>query len=410
MTATETRQGIGVSPGSAYGPVVQVAPPVRPPVDEPAVDDREAALADVKAAFESVAQALEGKARHADDTAQQILKATALIARDKGLVKAADKQLAAGRGRATAIANAVEEYCVEFEALGGYFAERVTDLRDVGSRAVAAVLGVAAPGVPDFSEPSVVVAEDLAPAETATLDRSLVVGIVTQAGGAPATPPSSPPRWASRRWSSSPAPPASRRAPRWRSTATPARSPSPPTSRWSRRRGCGARSGPRRSPPAAARASPATAPTWRCSRTSAGSRTPRPPAPSTSRGSGCSAPSSSSSRPTRRRRSTSRPRSTGRCSRPSAAGVWSSARWTPGPTSRWPSPTSARRTTPPSAAAGCGCRPSAPSCSTPSSRRSPWPPRTPGPTCGSWRRWWPRPRRPPGSPAGCARTACPRPG
>jgi phosphoenolpyruvate-protein phosphotransferase (PTS system enzyme I) len=181
--ATETRQGIGVSPGSAYGPVVQVAPPVRPPVDEPAVDDREAALADVKAAFEFVAQALEGKARHADDTAQQILKATALIARDKGLVKAADKQLAAGRGRATAIANAVEEYCTQFEALGGYFAERVTDLRDVGSRAVAAVLGVAAPGVPDFSEPSVVVAEDLAPAETATLDRSLVVGIVTQAGG-----------------------------------------------------------------------------------------------------------------------------------------------------------------------------------------------------------------------------------
>ena len=31
VTATETRQGIGVSPGSAYGPVVQVAPPVRPP-------------------------------------------------------------------------------------------------------------------------------------------------------------------------------------------------------------------------------------------------------------------------------------------------------------------------------------------------------------------------------------------
>jgi len=183
VTATETRQGIGVSPGSAYGPVVQVSPPVRPPADEPPAQDREAALTDVKAAFESVAAALEGKARHADDTAQQILKATALIARDKGLIKAAGKQLDAGRGRANAIANAVEEYCAQFEALGGYFAERVTDLRDVGSRAVAAVLGVPAPGVPDFSEPSVIVAEDLAPAETATLDRALVVGIVTQEGG-----------------------------------------------------------------------------------------------------------------------------------------------------------------------------------------------------------------------------------
>ena len=183
MAAAETRHGIGVSPGTAYGPVVQVAPPVRPPAGEPAVEDHEAALADVKAAFESVAVSLEARAAAADETAQQILKATALIARDKGLVKSVDKQLSRGHGRATSIANAVEEYAVQFEALGGYFAERVTDLRDVGSRAIAAVLGVPAPGVPHFTEPSVIVAEDLAPAETATLDRALVVGIVTQAGG-----------------------------------------------------------------------------------------------------------------------------------------------------------------------------------------------------------------------------------
>jgi phosphotransferase system enzyme I (PtsI) len=179
----ETRHGIGVSPGTAYGPVVQVAPPVRPPADEGAVDDEEVALADVRAAFESVAVSLEERATRVEDTAQQILKATALIARDKGLVKAAAKELAAGHGRAHSIANAVETYAAQFEALGGYFAERVADLRDVGSRAVAAVLGVPAPGVPSFSEPSVIVAEDLAPAETATLDRRLVVGIITETGG-----------------------------------------------------------------------------------------------------------------------------------------------------------------------------------------------------------------------------------
>ena len=182
-TQPETRHGIGVSPGTAYGPVVQVAPPVRPPAGEGAVDDEEAALADVRAAFESVAVSLEERATRVDDTAQQILKATALIARDKGLVKAAAKELAAGHGRAHSIENAVETYAAQFEALGGYFAERVADLRDVGSRAVAAVLGVPAPGVPSFSEPSVIVAEDLAPAETATLDRRLVVGIITEAGG-----------------------------------------------------------------------------------------------------------------------------------------------------------------------------------------------------------------------------------
>jgi phosphotransferase system enzyme I (PtsI) len=179
----ETRQGIGVSPGTAYGPVVQVAPPVRPPANEAAVEDQEAALSDVKAAFEAVAVSLEERATRVEDTAQQILKATALIARDKGLVKVAGKELAAGHGRATSISLAIESYAAQFEALGGYFAERVADLRDVGSRAVAAVLGVPAPGVPDFTVPSIVVAEDLAPAETATLNRALVVGIITEAGG-----------------------------------------------------------------------------------------------------------------------------------------------------------------------------------------------------------------------------------
>jgi len=183
MSATETRHGIGVSPGTAYGPVVQVAPPVRPPADEPAPLDPDAALVDVKAALETVARSLEARAAAADDTAQQILKATALIARDRGLAKAAGKLLHAGRGPAHAIDGAVEEYAAQFEALGGLFAERVTDLRDVGSRAIAALLGVPAPGVPRFDVPSVVVAEDLAPAETATLDRALVVGIITEAGG-----------------------------------------------------------------------------------------------------------------------------------------------------------------------------------------------------------------------------------
>jgi len=178
-----TRHGIGVSPGTSYGPVVQVAPPARPPADEPAASDHDAALADIRAALESVALSLEAKAATAEETGQQILKATALIARDKGLVKAAGRLLSAGRGPAHAIAGAIEEFAAQFEALGGLFAERVTDLRDVGSRAIAALLGVPAPGVPDFTEPSVIVAEDLAPAETATLDRALVVGIITEAGG-----------------------------------------------------------------------------------------------------------------------------------------------------------------------------------------------------------------------------------
>ena len=127
---TDAIRGIGVSPGAAVGPVVQVRPPVRPPDSEPAAADPAAEHVRVKAVFESVAVTLEERASGADETAQQILTATALIARDKGLQKAIGKHLAAGKGPATAVTAAVEEYAAQFEALGGYFAERVTDLKD----------------------------------------------------------------------------------------------------------------------------------------------------------------------------------------------------------------------------------------------------------------------------------------
>jgi len=183
VAALDTRHGIGVSPGIAAGPVVQVRPPVRPPEQEPAAADPVAAGQQVRQVLESVAATLDDLAARADPTAQQILTATAMMARDPGLAAAADKHLTSGSGPATAVDAAAEEYCAMFSAAGGYLAERVTDLRDVRDRAVARLLGVADPGVPELTEPSVIVAHDLAPAETASLRRDMVLAIVTESGG-----------------------------------------------------------------------------------------------------------------------------------------------------------------------------------------------------------------------------------
>jgi phosphoenolpyruvate-protein phosphotransferase (PTS system enzyme I) len=183
MSAIDTRHGIGVSPGIAVGPVVQVRPPVRPPAQEPASADPAAAGQLIRGVLESVAATLDDLAGRADPTAQQILTATAMMARDPGLAAAADKHLASGRGPATALDAAAEEYCTAFSAAGGYLAERVTDLRDVRDRAVARLLGVQDPGVPELTAPCVIVAHDLAPAETASLRPNLVLAIVTESGG-----------------------------------------------------------------------------------------------------------------------------------------------------------------------------------------------------------------------------------
>ena len=142
MSGVDPRHGIGVSPGTAIGPVVQVRPPVRPPADEPGSADPGGSSRLIREVLESVAGTLEERAARADATAQQILTATAMMARDPGLATAADKHLAGGRGPAAAVDAATEEYCAMFSAAGGYLAERVTDLRDVRDRAVARLLGL----------------------------------------------------------------------------------------------------------------------------------------------------------------------------------------------------------------------------------------------------------------------------
>ncbi|NUT50463.1 MAG: phosphoenolpyruvate--protein phosphotransferase, partial [Saccharothrix sp.] len=60
---------------------------------------------------------------------------------------------------------------------------RSRDVRDVRDRLVAELLGVAPPGVPSLATPSVLVARDLAPADTAGLDPAKVLALVTEEGG-----------------------------------------------------------------------------------------------------------------------------------------------------------------------------------------------------------------------------------
>lgn len=62
--------------------------------------------------------------------------------------------------------------------------ERIADLRDLEDRVLRAFLPDEVNGREAWSEPAVVVARDLAPSETAALDRDLVLGFVTDEGGA----------------------------------------------------------------------------------------------------------------------------------------------------------------------------------------------------------------------------------
>lgn len=175
--------GIGVSDGIAVGPVVRLAEMPVPPFKEPPTTDVAAASRRVRDALEQIASSMERQAEGADPSTQEILNAGVMIARDPGLIGATEDRLATGAGPAHALADAIDGYCEMLTALGGYMAERVTDLRDVGARAICILLDVPPPTIPVVQEPSVLVARDLAPSQTAGLDPAKIVGFVTLEGG-----------------------------------------------------------------------------------------------------------------------------------------------------------------------------------------------------------------------------------
>ncbi len=175
--------GIGVSAGAATGKValMQVAPGVDP--DEKPSKDVDREIERVNEAMKTVADQLKEKADKVDGKPREVLEATAQLAKDKGLAKAITKKLRSGLGTTRSVADASADYAKMLESLGGYMAERVTDLYDVRDRIICELRGMPAPGVPDMNEPMILVTRDLAPADTSTLDLDKVLGIITAEGG-----------------------------------------------------------------------------------------------------------------------------------------------------------------------------------------------------------------------------------
>lgn len=175
--------GVGVGRGAVVGPVARAHPVPQVPTGTPPPVDPEAAAQQLAAAFTAVADTLQSRADAAEGTLQRVLAATALMARDAALSGQALEKVRAGMSPAVAVHQVAGQFIAMFTAAGGYMAERATDLASVRDRVIARLEGLPEPGVPALERPSVVVAEDLSPADTAVLDLALVLGIVVEQGG-----------------------------------------------------------------------------------------------------------------------------------------------------------------------------------------------------------------------------------
>lgn len=179
--------GIGVGSTAAVGPCARFAAPPTAPADEPVPSGAEA----IAAAGAALAEALEqvsaelraAAAEHPGETLGDVLSATAEMADDPALADRAARIIAEGNGPANAMTKAVAEFAATLTGIGGYLAERVTDLNSVRDRTVARLLGSATPGLRTIDEPAVVIAHELTPADTSSLDMTKVIALVTEVGG-----------------------------------------------------------------------------------------------------------------------------------------------------------------------------------------------------------------------------------
>ncbi|MFI6349791.1 phosphoenolpyruvate--protein phosphotransferase [Streptomyces sp. NPDC050560] len=179
-----TLRGVGVSQGTAVGKARHMGTAVLEPPAEPR-PGRSAEHEEDRArqAADAVSADLIARGNLAGGEAQAVLEAQAMMATDPELMADVRRRVVEGGSAERAVYDAFATYRALLADAGEYLAGRVADLDDVRNRIVARLLGVPMPGVPDSDEPYVLVARDLAPADTALLDPSLVLGFVTEEGG-----------------------------------------------------------------------------------------------------------------------------------------------------------------------------------------------------------------------------------
>lgn len=184
--STTVVQGTPVVHGLAYGPVIRPAGMPDFAVDASATiadDKRAAEEASFSAAAATVAERFKARASASTGSAAEVLAATAALAKDRAWLGAALKLISSGTPAPAATIAAIGQISDMFTKLGGLMAERVTDLRDIRDRVVAELLGLPEPGIPMPDVPSILCADDLAPADTAGLDPERVIALATRLGG-----------------------------------------------------------------------------------------------------------------------------------------------------------------------------------------------------------------------------------
>ncbi|CBJ35430.1 phosphoenolpyruvate--protein phosphotransferase [Ralstonia solanacearum] len=176
--------GVGASPGVVVGQIVRWDGIAMAFDETGGPFDQERAR--LHAALQIAASQIQSLAM-ADtlpDTPQaQIMDAHLAFLEDPMLIEAAEARLRAGASAASAwhlACQAVEQHLRQHA--NPQVRERATDVRDVGARVLTVLTG-ATRGPRSLPDRSIILADDLTPSDTITMDRSKVAGLCTVSGG-----------------------------------------------------------------------------------------------------------------------------------------------------------------------------------------------------------------------------------
>ena len=179
-------KGVAASPGIVIGPVFQF---VR---SELTVEDTFSSTAEEQARLqEAIATAQEQlttlrEQMLSDDMGDEaaIFDVHLEILEDPELVDGVVAKIEDGQGAARAWRTNIDERSAVMAQLDDpILSARSADILDVGARVLRVMLGVEEEGIRLPDHPVIIVADDLAPSETASLDKDKVLGFCTAAGG-----------------------------------------------------------------------------------------------------------------------------------------------------------------------------------------------------------------------------------
>ena len=179
-------QGKGVSSGVARGPLYFYKR-AKTEIDRYEVEDKNAEWNRFKEAqeraIEQLGELAEKAAEEAGEEAAFLFETHQMMAEDEDYEESIKTAITEdGLNAEAAVADAAQEFAEMFASMDdAYMQGRAADVKDVSNRIIGILTGAVQGGV-DSDVPVILTADDLAPSETVQLDKSKILGFVTEGG------------------------------------------------------------------------------------------------------------------------------------------------------------------------------------------------------------------------------------